>query len=62
MTAKNRHPMPFLLETDDAVERMGRAIERGDAEFSFPWQLAGAMKLVKTLPNPVFDATARRLG
>lgn len=62
LTAKNRHPMPFLLETDDAADRMGRAILRGDAEFAFPWQLASAMKLVKTLPNPLFDATARRLG
>lgn len=62
MTAKNKHPMPFLLETDDAVGRMGRAILRGDAEFAFPWQLSSAMKLVKALPNPLFDATARKLG
>jgi short-subunit dehydrogenase len=62
MTAKNKFPMPFLLETEDAADRMGRAILRGDAEFSFPWQLSGAMRLVKTLPNPLFDATARRLG
>ena len=41
---------------------MGRAILRGDSEFAFPWQLASAMKLMKTLPNPLFDATARRLG
>lgn len=62
MTAKNRFPMPFLLETDDAADRMGRAILRGDTEFAFPWQIASVMKLVKTLPNPLFDATARRLG
>ena len=61
LTAKNKFPMPFLLETDDAVKRMGRAILRGEAEFAFPWQLASAMRVVKSLPNPLFDATARRL-
>lgn len=54
--------MPFLLETDDAVGRRGRAILRGDAEFAFPCQLSSAMKLVKGLPNSLFDATARKLG
>lgn len=62
LTAKNKFPMPFLLETDDAANRMGRAILRGDAEFAFPWQLSSAMRLVKSLPNPLFDATARKLG
>jgi NADP-dependent 3-hydroxy acid dehydrogenase YdfG len=61
MTAKNRFPMPFLLETDDAVERMGKGILAGAAEVSFPWQLSGPMRLVKVLPNPLFDAAARRL-
>lgn len=61
LTAKNKFPMPFLLETEDAVERMGRAILRGEAEFAFPWQLASAMRVMKSLPNPLFDATARRL-
>ncbi|XXF76744.1 SDR family NAD(P)-dependent oxidoreductase [Myxococcaceae bacterium GXIMD 01537] len=62
LTAKNKFPMPFLLETDDAADRMGRAILRGDGEFAFPWQLSSAMKVVKALPNPLFDATARKLG
>lgn len=61
MTAKNRFPMPFLMETDDAVALMGRGILQGDAEVSFPWQLAAPMRLVKVLPNPLFDAAARRL-
>ncbi|MBJ6759510.1 SDR family NAD(P)-dependent oxidoreductase [Myxococcaceae bacterium JPH2] len=61
MTAKNRFPMPFLMETEDAVERMGRAIFRAQAEVRFPWQLSAPMRLVKVLPNPLFDAAARRL-
>ena len=61
MTAANDFPMPFLMETDAAVELMGRGIFHGDAEISFPWQLALPTKLVKVLPNPLFDAAARRL-
>ncbi len=61
LTASNTFPMPFLMETHDAVERMGRAIIRGEAEVSFPWQLAVPTRLAKVLPNPLFDAAARRL-
>ncbi|AKF83358.1 oxidoreductase [Myxococcus fulvus 124B02] len=61
MTAGSRFPMPFLMETDAAVELMGSAILRGDTELSFPWQLAIPSRLSKVLPNPLFDAAARRL-
>jgi short-subunit dehydrogenase len=61
MTSKNKHPMPFLLETDEAVELMAGAIARGQAQYAFPWQMAGVMGLVKRLPNPVFNTMARKL-
>ncbi|WP_338864045.1 SDR family NAD(P)-dependent oxidoreductase [Myxococcus stipitatus] len=61
MTANNAFPMPFLMETEEAVELMGAGILRGDAELSFPWQLAIPSRLAKVLPNPIFDAAARRL-
>jgi len=61
MTADNHFPMPFLMETDAAVELMGTAILRGETELSFPWQLALPSRLAKVLPNPLFDAAARRL-
>lgn len=61
MTASNKHPMPFLLETEEAVRLMGEAIQRGEAEYAFPWQMAGVMGVVKRLPNGVFDGLARRV-
>lgn len=61
LTATNNFPMPFLMETHDAVELMGKGIVRGDAEVSFPWQLAVPTRMAKVLPNPLFDAAARRL-
>jgi short-subunit dehydrogenase len=61
MTAKNKFTMPFLLETEEAVELMGRAILRGETQYAFPWQMARLMGLVKTMPNALFDATMRKL-
>jgi short-subunit dehydrogenase len=51
MTADNRFPMPFLLETEDAADRIGRAILRGDALFAFPWQTAWLTRLGSLLPS-----------
>ncbi len=61
MTAKNRDPMPFLLETEAGVEHMGRAILRGEAEYGFPWQMRQALRVVRVLPNAVFDRIGRRV-
>lgn len=58
MTAKNKG-MVFVLEAEDAVDRMAKAILRGDSEFAFPWPLAASMKAVKWLPNPVYDLLLR---
>ena len=62
MTAKNRKKLPFLLETDDAVERMGSAIARGDAELAFPWQTASVIRAARLLPTAVWTAVAARVG
>jgi len=36
LTADNRFPMPFLLQTDEAVRRMRRAIRRRRRVYTFP--------------------------
>lgn len=60
MTANNKYPMPFLLETEEAVELMGKAIVRGETQYAFPWQMARLMGLVKSMPNVLFDAAMRK--
>lgn len=60
MTAKNRFQMPFLLETDDAAARVGRAIMRQTRLFSFPWPTAFVVWLAGALPRPVLRFIARR--
>jgi NADP-dependent 3-hydroxy acid dehydrogenase YdfG len=61
MTANIQHPMPFLLEADAAVELMGQAILRAEAEYGFPWQLARVGGVAKWVPNLLFDAVASRV-
>ncbi len=60
MTADNRFSMPFLLETADAADRMGRAILRGDARFVFPWQVALLTRFGSLLPSWVVSRVAGR--
>jgi short-subunit dehydrogenase len=51
MTAPNKFHMPFLLEADDAAQRIIRAIERRAKVYNFPWQLNLLMKLTRYLPD-----------
>ena len=62
MTAGNRFPMPFLLETDDAAARIGRAILAQRAEFWFPWPMAVATRALGLLPGPLYVRLARRMN
>ncbi len=62
MTAVNRYPMPFLLQADEAARRFARAIERGTSYAVIPWQMGVVAKLLRLLPNPLFDAIFARAG
>jgi short-subunit dehydrogenase len=56
MTAVNRYPMPFLLAADEAACRFARTIERGTSYTVIPWQMGVVAKLMRLLPNSLFDA------
>lgn len=62
MTAVNPYPMPFLLDADEAARRFARAIERGSSYAVVPWQMGVVAKLMRLLPNPLFDALFARAG
>lgn len=61
MTAVNEFPMPFILEADDAADRIYRGLARGRFEIAFPWQLATMLKLLRVMPNAIFLRIARRM-
>lgn len=55
MTRNNRFPMPFLMPAERFADQAVRAIARGDSYRVLPWQMGVAAKLLRALPNPVFD-------
>jgi short-subunit dehydrogenase len=55
MTARNPYPMPFLLEADDAVRRMARAIDSRRSYTVVPWQMAIVGRMLKVVPDALFD-------
>ena len=55
LTAGNRYPMPFLMQPATFAERAFHAIERGDSYRVIPWQMGVVAKLLRLLPNPLFD-------
>lgn len=61
ITARNRFPMPFLMEADAAARLMRRAIAANRPRCSYPWILALVMALFASLPPILTDWLTRRL-
>jgi short-subunit dehydrogenase len=55
LTRKNRYPMPFLMSPEDFAERAFRVIEAGASYRVIPWQMGVVAKLLRALPNGLFD-------
>jgi short-subunit dehydrogenase len=55
LTAGNRYGMPFLLQPDVFAERAFRAIAAGTSYRVIPWQMGVVAKLMRLLPNALFD-------
>lgn len=55
LTAKNPYAMPFIMEADDAARRIRRCIDRGDSYAVVPWQMGIVAKLMRLIPNWLFD-------
>ena len=55
MTAVNPYKMPFLLPADRAAERFAAAIKRGSSYVVIPWQMGLVAKLLRLLPNWLYD-------
>ena len=55
LTAGNRYGMPFMLQADEFAERASRAIGAGASYRVIPWQMGVVAKLMRLLPNALFD-------
>jgi short-subunit dehydrogenase len=55
LTQKNTYSMPFLLSPADFASRAHQAIEDGVSYRVIPWQMGVVAKLLRLLPNWLFD-------
>ena len=61
LSEKNPFPMPFLLETEDAVRRIASGLLARDQICAFPWQYQAAIGFGRSLPRPLRLNLLRRL-
>jgi len=59
LTSGRDAQMPFLMELDDAVQKMVRAIEKRRKRYSFPWQLATIVRAGMIMPIWMYDQISR---
>jgi short-subunit dehydrogenase len=62
MTAANPYPMPFIISAEDAARRIARAIDAGKSYAIIPWQMAILGRVLRVLPNPLYDRAMRKMG
>lgn len=55
LTARNRYPMPFLMKADDFARQAVKTIARGTSYRVIPWPMGVVAKLLRLLPNALFD-------
>lgn len=55
LTRKNRYSMPFLMSADAFAARAFEAIRSQTSYRVIPWQMGVVAKLLRLLPNLVFD-------
>lgn len=60
MTAKNKVPMPFMLDCDVAVRRIVGAMRARRAVYNFPKRMYWLMKASRFLPDAVVAAAVRK--
>lgn len=60
MTRNNRFPMPFLMPAERFAAHAANVIARGAGYRVLPWQMGLVAKLLRLLPNALFDLAFAR--
>jgi len=55
MTQVNTYPMPFLMPAEKFAQRAVAAIDAGVSYRVIPWQMGVVAKLLRALPNALYD-------
>jgi short-subunit dehydrogenase len=59
-TSDRKARRPFLVELDDATQKIIYAIEARKRSYAFPWQLASICRLGLLVPNSLYDRIAAK--
>ena len=62
LTANNPYRMPFLMTPEDFAEGAFRAIQAGSSYAVIPWQMGVVAKVLRLLPNALYDRLMARRG
>ncbi|HBQ89386.1 MAG TPA: short-chain dehydrogenase [Alcaligenes faecalis] len=60
MTAHNPCSMPFLMPAEDFARKARKTIEQGVSYRVIPWQMGLVSRLMRLLPNWLYDRLARQ--
>jgi len=60
LTAARHARMPYLMELDDAINKIVRAIEARKKSYAFPWKLASIVRASMLMPIAMYDRIAAR--
>jgi short-subunit dehydrogenase len=60
LTAGRKARLPWLMEVDEAANKILGAIEKRKKTYAFPWQLATLVRLGMIMPNSMYDWLSRR--
>ncbi|OFA02030.1 SDR family oxidoreductase [Duganella sp. HH101] len=55
MTQVNPYPMPFLMAPEKFAAKAARTIAAGSSYKVIPWQMGVVAKVLRMLPNPLYD-------
>ena len=55
MKKQNRYAMPFLMAPEDFARKAFFAVQSGARYRVIPWQMGVVAKLLRVLPNSLFD-------
>lgn len=60
LTDQNKFSMPFLMEVEDAADKIVKGLEKGRFEIAFPFPFTWIMKFLRVLPDWAFFKISRK--
>ncbi|MDA7418523.1 SDR family oxidoreductase [Xenophilus arseniciresistens] len=62
LTRGNRYGMPFLMRAEDFADRAFQAIDAGHSYRVIPWQMGWVARIMRWLPNALYDRAVQGRG